>query len=1276
MRKNATLAFALAFCFVTAAQAATIWRVTPTGSDTGSGADWTTNASSLQHTLTAQTAVPGDEIWVKTGTYKPTASTDRTICFYLKAGVGIYGGFTGTETAREQRNWTANVTTLSGDIGDAGNEDNSFHVVVANGDMANAVMDGFTVSGGNANGGSDYNNNSGGAYFNQVIHLAVTNCAFSGNSASRGGGGMYNNDSSPTITNCIFSGNSAAVTSSSSGGGGMYNNSSSPIVTNCIFSDNSATATAGGYGGGMYNYSAPSSPITKPIVTNCTFSNNSAFSGGGGMYNNNSSPTVTNCIFNGNSAKYGGGMRSSPASSPTVTNCTFSNNSASAASSGGGGMYNTSSSLVVTNCIMWGDIKGEIVNASSATPTVSYSCIEGGYAGTGNISTNPSFVDAATGDFHLQIASPCIDKGNNAAVPESVITDLDGNRRFNDATGSDSARVDMGAYERAWRPWAVPDAASTLEDVAVTIAVLTNDVTINGSVLTIKGATSGANGTVTHTSNQVVYTPNANFNGSDSFTYTISTGVDLPDTGTVNVIVTPVNDAPVASDGTLSVIEDTIANGSFVASDVDSDSLTFSLVTDGAKGHVIITDAATGAYTYTPNLNANGDDSFTFKVNDGLLDSNIAAVTVTINPVNDAPISSDGALTVIEDTPAVGALVASDVDDDPLTFSLVTDGANGHVVITNAATGAYTYTPNLNVNGGDSFTFKVNDKLLDSNIATVIVTIKPVNDAPTFAKGSDQTILEDCEVTTVDGWATLFDPGQLNEIQTVLRYIVSNDNNALFSTQPAISTDGTLTYTLAPNAWGVAIATVCVQDNGGTTDGGVDTSDSQTFTITITPVNDAPTLNSIASPIMILRNASAQTINLSGISAGLNDPPKTLMITATSSNTSLIPNPTVNYTNPGATGSLTYTPVTGAVGAATITVSVTDNGGTINGGINTISRAFDVIVDVPLMITSPLLASAIKGSPFSYQIATLGGRPIMFKAGGLPSGLALSGDTISGTPTVSGVRFVTLKVTNSTGVDTKTLKLTITGHGDVTDSPPTITSAPTANPNPTQAGQTISFTVGAYDPDTEMLLYSWDFGDGDSGIGASVWHTYTAAGLYTVKVVVSDGGASDSRNVIVAVNDSDGTGTDPKQFAVLKASIKFCFNKKNSDSLVISGTLPVEKGFNPDGKTITLLLGDYQDTLTLNNKGKSVDGNASIKLSGKISQDREYTASPVKFLYSVKKAALFDALQNYGFTNDNVSKSANLIDIPVIVILGNDSYLDILTVLYTAKKDKIGSGKK
>jgi len=161
------------------------------------------------------------------------------------------------------------------------------------------------------------------------------------------------------------------------------------------------------------------------------------------MWNDESSPTLTNCTFWRNWAGNQGGGMWNLESSPTVTNCTFWGNIAEGT---GGGIYLANSSPVLTNCILWGDTPDEIVKLPGSFPAVTYSDVEGGYAGMGNLDLDPLFVDAANGDLHLGTGSPCIDEGNNAA-PSLPAYDFEGDPRIQDGDGDLVAVVDMGVDE-------------------------------------------------------------------------------------------------------------------------------------------------------------------------------------------------------------------------------------------------------------------------------------------------------------------------------------------------------------------------------------------------------------------------------------------------------------------------------------------------------------------------------------------------------------------------------------------------------------------------------------------------------------------------------------------------------------------------------------------------------------------------------------------------------------------------------------------------------------
>ena len=224
----------------------------------------------------------------------------------------------------------------------------------------------------------------------------------------------------------------------------------------------------------------------------------------------------------------------------------------------------------------------------------------------------------------------------------------------------------------------------------------------------------------------------------------------------------------------------------------------------------------------------------TFVVNDGLVNSNIASRTIALTAVNDAPVAVADSYSVNEDTtltvPVLTGVLANDVDVE--ANLLTAKFASGTPVALNS-NGSFTYVPPANFNGTASFTYRANDGSLDSNLVTVTLTVVPVNDAPTFTKGPDQSVAMNSAGATVAGWATSISQG-IGEAGQVVNFVVTNSNNSRFSVQPAVSATGTLTYTPALNVAGVATVSVALHDDAGTANGGADTSAVQTFTITIT----------------------------------------------------------------------------------------------------------------------------------------------------------------------------------------------------------------------------------------------------------------------------------------------------------------------------------------------------------------------------------------------------------------------------------------------------------
>ena len=412
-------ALILLYAASTAAGAATTLCVKPVPAGTGC---WATAYTELQLALAA--AGSGDEIWVAAGTYKPTASADRTISFAMKNGVGVYGGFNGTETLRSQRDPVANATVLSGDIGAAGSgADNSFHVVTSDGSVTSSgVLDGFTITAGQADGNPASNQERGG--------------------------GIWINGGSPSFANLIVTGNSALDQ-----GGGIRVTSASPTILTSQIVSNSVPFS--GAGAGIYSGGGSSVYLQSCILRSNVISG--ASTGGGGL-DTAGNTTLINCVIAQNSPN---GIQTNTlgGNNNTIKDSTFTGNSP-----GYGLALFNSTGNILNNDILWGDASGEIFNDGLSSFSAEYSDNQdGAVPGTGNIAADPLFRNAPS-DLRLGPGSPAVDAGKNLDVPGGVILDVSGLPRFFDDpsvpdTGSGIPPiVDMGAYERV--PITVTDPAS------------------------------------------------------------------------------------------------------------------------------------------------------------------------------------------------------------------------------------------------------------------------------------------------------------------------------------------------------------------------------------------------------------------------------------------------------------------------------------------------------------------------------------------------------------------------------------------------------------------------------------------------------------------------------------------------------------------------------------------------------------------------------------------------------------------------------------------------
>ena len=399
-----------------------------------------------------------------------------------------------------------------------------------------------------------------------------------------------------------------------------------------------------------------------------------------------------------------------------------------------------------------------------------------------------------------------------------------------DGTDTATATVTVTVDNVNDGPVAVDDSFSVAEDSGATVlAVLANDSDLDAAdTLSVTASTPAANGSVTCTATECSYTPNAHFHGNDSFVYTVSDTQGSVDTATVTLMVTPVNDAPVAVDDAVSIAQDASATAIDVLAndtDVDHDPLTVtavSEVTEPTSGTVTLDS---GTVRFKPETGFTGTATFTYTASDGT-DTAAATVTVTVDNVNDVPVATDDSFSVAEDSGAtVLAVLANDSDldaGDTLSVTANTPAANGNVTCT--ATEC-SYTPNADFHGSDSFTYTVSDGNGGSATATVTLTVTPVNDAP-VAVDDAVSIAQDAPATVID----------------VLGNDTDADNDPLTAiavsevTEPTSGTvtldSGTVRFQPATGFIGTATFTYTVSD-------GTDTA-TAVITITVNSVNTAP----------------------------------------------------------------------------------------------------------------------------------------------------------------------------------------------------------------------------------------------------------------------------------------------------------------------------------------------------------------------------------------------------------------------------------------------------
>ncbi len=535
--------------------------------------------------------------------------------------------------------------------------------------------------------------------------------------------------------------------------------------------------------------------------------------------------------------------------------------------------------------------------------------------------------------------------------------------RASDGAGvSNVATVSLTVTPVNDAPVASDDHFSATEETALSVpapGVLANDSDAEGQALTATLVTSPGHGSLTFNANgSFTYTPAADYTGADSFTYRTSDGSAQSGVATVSIAVNVTNDVPVANADSFSTGEDTplVVNAPGVIgndSDPDGNSLTAILVVGPKKGTLLLN--IDGSFTFTPAANYNGPDKFTYRVNDGTADSNIATVTLTVTPVVDAPTAVDNSYTKNEDielSVAAPGILANDLDGDNggnLTATLVSGVSNGTLVLN--LDGSFSYTPALNFNGTDSFTYRAHDGTLPSNAGTVTIIVRGINDAP-VAVNETYSLNEDTPLAIAAPGVLANDTDADNEPLTALR--VSGPTHGTLT----FNADGSFVYTPNANFVGPDTFSYRARDAAGATSLG-------SVGLVVNAVPDAPIAN---NQVTTVSEDSRRTVALAGWDAD-GDPLTYTIVT-----------PPAHGTLAGSLPFLTYEPFPNYVGPDSFTFQVNDGG--LNSNVATVSVTVTPVNDAPVAqgaefstpaitpFTGQLVATDIDGNPLTYAITT------------------------------------------------------------------------------------------------------------------------------------------------------------------------------------------------------------------------------------------------------------------------------------------------------------------
>ena len=907
------------------------------------------NFPTIQAAITA--AANGDEVLVEPGVYVGTVSL-------LGKGITVRSSQGAQVTIIQAPNTGVNVVSFT------------------RGEPPTAAIDGFTIRGGNRG-------------VNMATTLAsVRNCIIHGNAS-----GMFLFFASPTIQ-----GNT--IVSNTSNGGIQFQGGAAQVIGNNI-SYNIDTSAGGGAAMELFEGATPT-------IRNNLISFNSAPSGGGGIITlvSASDPLIEQNLIVRNDAGTNGTIAwlvPSGVTTPRVINNTIAFNTSTLAAGIAANAFDSSAQIVNNIIYASGSQTGIWVGSADANlPVIQanlvfsesgarYNGIASDQTGiNGNISGDPQFANVPNNDFHLRSTSPAIDVALAAAAPT---VDFAGLTRPVDGNGDGTAEPDLGVYEFLGvnhPPVADAKALDVAEDTSGTVQLTGSDP--DGDALTFQVTSNPAHGTISANGQSVVYTPEANYNGADSFTYIVNDSQNNSDPATVSITVTPVNDVPTAVGAAYTTPEDTARALTLVAFDVDNEPLIYVIATTPQHG----TLSGTGAnLTYTPAANFNGSDSFDFFVQDAVSASAPATISITVTSANDAPTANSLALSVSEDSSVAVTLSGSDADNDSLTFRVLTQPAHGTLSVSN---GQVAYTPAANFNGPDEFTYVANDGTIDSAPATVALTVQPVNDVPVansqaYSTPEDQPFTFTLSGSDVDG-------------DTLTHRIITPPAHGSLSV-----TGNTIQFVPEPNFNGSDHLEFVLSD-------GQSESTVARIDITITPANDAP-------------------VAINGAFSGPEDSSIPIALSASDLDgdalTFVIVSGPEHGTLSGSGANLTYQPAPNFNGGDSFTWKAND--GTADSAVATVFLAVTPVNDPPVATSRTVFAT--EDQPFTSVVSgtDVDGDALTFSLKEGPAHGTVSGEwpafTYTPAPNYSGPDSFRFFVSDGQATSHGTMSIVVTPVNDV-----------------------------------------------------------------------------------------------------------------------------------------------------------------------------------------------------------------------------------------------------